>query len=161
MGRIARLGRIGRMLRIVRFQKLTKAARLARLSRMTFDVKRFCRGGAIMLSVRASGAIALRAIEPQSVCTFGDALWWSLVTISTVGYGDITPSTGPGRVVAMVLIVFGIGVYGYVAGLTTDAITHPDDQEDHKEVMAALSTLRSDVDERLARIEALLEERRD
>ncbi len=61
----------------------------------------------------------------------------------------------------MVLIVFGIGVYGYVAGLTTDAITHPDDQEDHKEVMAALSTLRSDVDERLARIEALLEERRD
>lgn len=47
--------------------------------------------------------------------TFDDALWWSMTTLSTVGYGDTYPSTTAGRAVAMVTMVFGVGVLGTLA----------------------------------------------
>ncbi|MHC4459370.1 MAG: potassium channel family protein, partial [Planctomycetota bacterium] len=43
---------------------------------------------------------------------FSDALWWSIVTITTVGYGDISPATTGGRIIGIVLMIFGIGFLG-------------------------------------------------
>lgn len=48
--------------------------------------------------------------------TFGDAIWWSLVTTTTVGYGDISPESVGGRVLAGILMVIGIGFLGMVTG---------------------------------------------
>lgn len=48
--------------------------------------------------------------------TLGDGLWWALVTITTVGYGDKYPVTTGGRLVAAVLLLFGIGMVGIVTG---------------------------------------------
>lgn len=48
--------------------------------------------------------------------SFGDALWWATVTITTVGYGDITPITRTGRVTAAVLMFAGLAVLGVLAG---------------------------------------------
>lgn len=45
-----------------------------------------------------------------------DALWWSFVTITTVGYGDITPVTTEGRIIAAVLMSFGVGVFSLLTG---------------------------------------------
>jgi len=48
-----------------------------------------------------------------------DGLWWAFVTLTTVGYGDIVPQTGAGRIIAIMLMVFGVGVYSQmVANLT-------------------------------------------
>ena len=44
------------------------------------------------------------------ITNFSDAVWWSISTVSTVGYGDIVPHTVAGRIVGMVLMVVGIGV---------------------------------------------------
>jgi voltage-gated potassium channel len=53
--------------------------------------------------------------RPGAVVTsFGDALWWSATTITTVGYGDTYPTTGAGRVVAAVLMFSGIALLGVV-----------------------------------------------
>jgi voltage-gated potassium channel len=57
---------------------------------------------------------AERDAEGASITTFGDAVWWTITTISTVGYGDRYPVTFEGRVVAGALMVTGIALLGVV-----------------------------------------------
>jgi voltage-gated potassium channel len=57
---------------------------------------------------------AERGVPEASITTFGDAVWWTLTTISTVGYGDRYPVTFEGRVVAAALMVAGIALLGVV-----------------------------------------------
>jgi voltage-gated potassium channel len=57
---------------------------------------------------------AERDVEGASITTFGDAVWWTITTISTVGYGDRYPVTFEGRVVAGALMVTGIALLGVV-----------------------------------------------
>ena len=58
------------------------------------------------------------ASEPQ-VKTFGDGIWWALVTITTVGYGDITPLTTLGRVVAGLLMLLGLGLIATITAIVS------------------------------------------
>ena len=53
-------------------------------------------------------AVAMRLVEPDQFPTMGDALWFSVETVSTVGYGDVVPTTGPGKVVAGVIMMVGL-----------------------------------------------------
>ncbi len=55
---------------------------------------------------------AERGAEGATITTFGDALWWGLTTITTVGYGDMYPVTGVGRLIAAVLMIGGVSVVG-------------------------------------------------
>ena len=48
--------------------------------------------------------------------TFGDSMWWAVVTLTTVGYGDITPETLTGRSVAVMIMITGVAVLGLLAG---------------------------------------------
>lgn len=57
---------------------------------------------------------AERDVEGATITTFGDALWWTITTISTVGYGDRYPITVEGRIVAGALMVAGIALLGVV-----------------------------------------------
>lgn len=61
------------------------------------------------------GAVVISLLEEMS---FGDAIWWSFVTFTTVGYGDILLTTKLGRLVAIILMIFGIGFIG----ITTSTI---------------------------------------
>jgi len=55
----------------------------------------------------------------QFVETFFDAVWWSVVTLTSLGYGDIYPVTTEGRIVGMFLMFFGIILIGVIAGSIT------------------------------------------
>ncbi|WP_346354992.1 potassium channel family protein [Azotosporobacter soli] len=59
------------------------------------------------------GAVAISYIEDMAI---DDALWWSFVTTTTVGYGDIAPQSGAGRLVAVCLMLIGIGFLSTLTG---------------------------------------------
>ncbi len=54
---------------------------------------------------------------------FSDALWWAIVTCTTVGYGDVTPVTSLGRFVAVGLMIFGVGFLGMLTSTITTFVT--------------------------------------
>ena len=60
------------------------------------------------------GALAEYYVERRagSMTSFGDSLWWAIVTATTVGYGDLSPVTTEGRIIAVALMLVGIGVIG-------------------------------------------------
>ena len=82
----------------------------------------------------------------SNIHDFGDALWWAVVTVTTVGYGDRFPVTPGGRGVAVVLMLVGIGLVGTV---TATVASYFIEQRD--------DGITADLDRRLDRIEQLLE----
>lgn len=81
----------------------------------------------------------------KSLTSFVDAIWWAFVTATTVGYGDVSPVTTEGRIVAVALMIVGIGAIG----VFTATITSLFFQSDREDAMAA-------VEQRLAAIESSL-----
>ncbi|MEU8578539.1 potassium channel family protein [Streptomyces asoensis] len=67
-----------------------------------------------------AGALAVyqreRGAPGATMTTFGDAIWWAAATLSTVGYGDITPVTPGGRAIAMFMMAGGLALLGAVTG---------------------------------------------
>jgi hypothetical protein len=105
-------------------------------------------------------------VDPQDFPTFGDGVWWAIVTLGTVGYGDIVPHTAWGRVVGSVVIVFGVTFIAFLTAIVTSSFVSADQQrtaEVEKERRdageAETRRLLAQVSERLAAIEAKLNER--
>jgi voltage-gated potassium channel len=98
-----------------------------------------------------------RPAKGANITGFGDALWWSCTTITTVGYGDHFPITAPGRLIAVVLMVVGTALLGLItAGIAAwlvQAVSR--DPEIEEEIDHEESTL-LDIRARLARIETAL-----
>ena len=74
----------------------------------------------------------------------GDALWWAVVTITTVGYGDLTPASTGGRIAAGLLMFIGIGVVGVVTGLVASVML--DDTEEEAELRRRLDAIEAKLD---------------
>jgi voltage-gated potassium channel len=98
----------------------------------------------------AVGALVMLNVEfdaPESnIKTFGDALWWAVSTVTTVGYGDRYPTTTEGRVVAFILMLLGLGLFSVVTARIATFLIVEDSTDDES------------VHARLGRIEQLLEE---
>jgi len=56
-----------------------------------------------------------------NIVTFFDAIYWSLITLTTVGYGDITPLTTEGRVITMILVICGLAVIAFITSVIVSA----------------------------------------
>lgn len=67
-----------------------------------------------------AGALAVyqqeRHAPGATIRTFGDSVWWTCSTLTTVGYGDVTPVTGAGRTIAVAVMFFGLALLGAVTG---------------------------------------------
>lgn len=67
----------------------------------------------ILLLTLVSFGTIIHFLEPTHFPTIFEGIWWAVVTISTVGYGDFVPSSGAGRFLGMVLILVGAGFFGF------------------------------------------------
>jgi voltage-gated potassium channel len=65
--------------------------------------------GAITLGVSVGAGLLMRSVDPQDFDSVGSGLWWSIQTITTVGYGDAVPRTAAGKALAVVVMVTALG----------------------------------------------------
>ena len=77
----------------------------------------------IMLFVWAVGSFSIILFESGNIDTIGDAIWWTIVTITTVGYGDFFPLSLPGRILAIIIMFFGIGLISVLTGSISSIFT--------------------------------------
>ena len=76
-----------------------------------------------LLSTWFLGAIFISFIEPGSFSNFKNSLWWTIVTMTTVGYGDMSPTTTGGRILAVIIMFFGISLIAIVTGSISSVFT--------------------------------------
>jgi voltage-gated potassium channel len=107
----------GRFVVLLRLARLVRLAMASKASRRLFE--RLGRVAALAAGVTVVGSlVAYHAEHPTNpeFATVGDALWWGIVTLTTVGYGDIVPKTTAGRWAAVVIMITGISVLGLLSG---------------------------------------------
>src|SRR5215831_1242852 len=119
------------------------------------------------LALAFVGAIVIRIVDEHDFHSFGLAFWWALQTVTTVGYGDVVPTTRTGQVIGGVEMVLGISfITLLVAGVTSTVIERrqqergaPGAATDVQAIVDGLGELREAVTEmenRLAKIESHL-----
>ena len=145
-----------------KFVILIRLARVVRVVMATRGARRlFERLGAVALVavgvVVVGAAVAYRAEHATNpgFKTFGDALWWAIVTLTTVGYGDIVPETTAGHVDGVMIMIAGVSILGLLAGsmasffgLGTSASTQPppsDETQSGDAVAVEIAELRTQV----------------
>ncbi|HSU54452.1 MAG TPA: ion transporter [Candidatus Dormibacteraeota bacterium] len=109
-GRIVRVVRILRILRGVRSVKVILGLVLQAGVRGTLSLVFLV--SAVFIVFSAIAILNAEKSPDSNIKDVGDALWWAVVTITTVGYGDKYPVTGEGRIVAAFLMVAGVGLFG-------------------------------------------------
>jgi voltage-gated potassium channel len=133
--------RAGRLLRLIRLLRVIRAFRSTRqlLNHIFADKAKGTLTSvsilAILLIIFSSIAILEVENDPnRNIKTAEDAIWWTYTTITTVGYGDKYPVTTEGRILAMVLMTYGVGLFGtftaYIASIfVTDNKTQNNNEE--------------------------------
>ncbi|MBV1856480.1 potassium channel family protein [Catellatospora tritici] len=142
------------------FVVVLRLARLTRLLIATKGVRRlFARLGRVAIVAAAvlfvGAAMAYYAEHPTNpeFATFGDAIWWAVVTLTTVGYGDIVPITTAGRIDGTAIMFMGVALLGLLAGSLASFFGLQPQQADNgsdasnEAVLAELARLRAEVKE--------------
>lgn len=115
-----------RALRLIRFLRLLKLTRYSTSLQLFFTAVRMKREelvltsivGAIMLLVASSAMyFAERGAQPEVFASIPESMYWGVITLTTVGYGDVTPVTWMGRVVAGFIAVLGVGMFALPASI--------------------------------------------
>ncbi|MDV6317963.1 ion transporter [Chromohalobacter sp. HP20-39] len=163
----ARLFRVVQMLRVIRAVKSVRMIWRVLFRNRAEGV--FASAATATLLLVAFGAITMLLLEsphPESpINTAEEALWWAFVTVTTVGYGDYYPITTLGRVVAVLLMVGGVGLFGSFAAYIGSLVVSDDSEQEsrqHKadrEMMRHLSRQMDSLNAEVSSLKALLEAR--
>ncbi len=111
-----------RMARIGRAFRLLKLLRIFRLVGLTGRLHKFLKTNGLVYYLYISLTVILIASSLYCISekvSFGTALWWSITTATTVGYGDVSPTTGLGKAAAVLLMFLGIGFIGMLTSSLT------------------------------------------
>ena len=120
----------------------------------------------LLLTTAALGTLSgfvVTLIDHKDFPTFGTGVWWAIVTLGTVGYGDVVPHTAWGRVVGSIVIIVGVTFISFLIATVTSYVVAAEEAEAAEEANAARearaerteATLRR-IEERLGAIEAKL-----
>lgn len=110
----------------------------------------YASGATLLVGLCASLAVldAERGAPDATITDFPNAVWWTLTTITTVGYGDRYPVTGEGRLVAATLMVGGIALLGVVTGLVASWLVRTlsgAEEASEARTVAAVADLRAEI----------------
>jgi voltage-gated potassium channel len=142
-----------RTLRVLRVLRLMRGVAVAtiglRTTRRLLRHKGFHYVILVACAMVTLGATGIYVVERgETIQTAGDALWWAIVTVTTVGYGDVSPATAEGRLIAVGLMLIGIGV---ISALTATIASFFVEEGREKSVIAVEKRL-GDLEERLDEI---------
>ena len=154
-------------LRPLRIARSARALRILHLGRLATALERGGRAGArFLFRHRLHEALLLTAVgvlvasglvyalesdaKGTNITSIGDSLWWAITTVTTVGYGDVYPVTAAGQVIASVVMLAGIALFGVLSANLASLLLEGD-----RESKVDLAALDAKLDAILARLDAL------
>ncbi len=128
--RTLQLLRVVRILKLARYskamQRLSRAFKIAKE-----ELQLFLFTTLVLLYLAAVGIYYFEnPAQPEAFSSIFDALWWSVITLTTVGYGDIYPITAGGRFFTFMMLIIGLGIVSLPAGLIASALSEARKMED-------------------------------
>ena len=118
-----------RFLRILRMMRIFRVAKLGRYSQslqilnrvlVTKKEQLLCTVFVLVLLVVIAASLLYYAenhVQPEAFSSIPAAMWWAVTTLTTVGYGDISPQTGLGKFMASIIAILGIGMFALPTGI--------------------------------------------
>jgi voltage-gated potassium channel len=141
-------GRLFRLIRLLRLVRVSALRRLLSLEGMKYAaavaVGTVIVGGAVFASVEEVDA------QGKAISTW-DGIWWAVTTVTTVGYGDIYPESTAGRIIAITIMLVGIGFVALLTAFIADRFINVSESAEAKEDLI-LAELRS-INARLEKLE--------
>lgn len=150
--RIARVFQILRVIRLIRMSRslllpLIKQRKQTTLASLLVAMVTILTFASIIILLVESGT------EGANIQTAEQAIWWALVTISTVGYGDYYPVSTAGHIVGGIVIVSGVSFFGVISGYMASVFVAPDETERQERQDAHKAEIKSELEVALARME--------
>jgi voltage-gated potassium channel len=154
--------RLGRLSRIVRIVKVLRGLRSAKVlvhaifrRRSEGVLASVALASFVMVLVSAIAILHFEVSPNANIRSAGDALWWAATTITTVGYGDCYPVSTEGRILAIMLLTAGVGLFGAFTAYIGALFAEPGQQREEKleeRMLAEIAALR----QQIARLEQRL-----
>lgn len=121
--RLARLSRLARISRILRTQNQADLVHDVVRNRSQYAAFITLTLAMLVLSLASIFVLQFESQSPEAnITSGGDAIWWAVVTITTVGYGDKYPVTLGGRITAMFVMFTGVGIIGALASMLSSLL---------------------------------------
>jgi voltage-gated potassium channel Kch len=147
-------------IRLLRLLRVLRLLRLGPLFRLLLSAQGLQYAAALAFLTAVAGGAAFAAVENYSV---GNGIYWAIETMTTVGYGDVSPKPNEGKIVAVFVMLVGIGtatlVIGAVAQRFVKATVVEGIEEVEEEEQDVMMLVR-DISQRLQKLEAALDRER-
>lgn len=130
-------------IRVLRVLRLLRLARVGPLVRRVFTLDGISYAAVLSGVVLLGGAQAFSSAQNVS---FGTGVYWALQTMTTVGYGDVHPTTSLGKVVACVLMIVGIGFFALITGAVAERFLSTEVEEAAGEIEASETEILEQID---------------
>ncbi|SRR6266496_326217 len=156
--------RVGRIVRIIRVFRVLRAFRSTKFllvyllrERKTTSLAAVTTISLVVVIFAAIAVLQFEKSPDSNIKTAGDAFWWAIVTVTTVGYGDKFPVTPEGRIIACILMAVGVGLFGTFTGFIASLFVEPELRQDESAHERVLREIRS-LDSKISSLEAKLDE---